>query len=77
MKGSGSGLFGEMWPQMLRTRMGLLDRRAVAETSVVDLLLLAGMQYMYVIVIALLVCVCMCVSLCVRVLLLNLGSTVK
>jgi hypothetical protein len=32
-QGSGSTLLGEVWPQMLRTRMGLLDRHAVCEVS--------------------------------------------
>jgi hypothetical protein len=30
-QGSGSTLLGEVWPQMLRTRMGLLDRQSVCE----------------------------------------------
>ena len=44
-QGSGSTLSGHVWPQMLRTRMGLLDRRAVAELSIIDLLLLADADY--------------------------------
>ena len=44
-QGSGSPLMGQVWPQMLRTRMGLLDRRAVAELSLVDLFLLAHADY--------------------------------
>ena len=40
-QGSGSQLLGRMWPQMLRTRMGLLDRRAVADLTLMDLEMLA------------------------------------
>ena len=43
--GSGSPLLGQMWPQMLRTRMGLLDRQAVAELTFIDLLILADADF--------------------------------